>query len=91
MGQILVRQIDNEIIEALKKRAKANNRSTEAEIRTILRESLQPAEPRQPSLVSLVGAGQGSMTAEEIAGHVRQLREERGRWSRRSTTSTRMY
>jgi plasmid stability protein len=79
MGQILVRQIDDEIIEALRARAKANNRSTEAEIRTILRDSLRPAEPRQPSLVSLVGAGRGSMAEDEIAEHVRQLREEWGR------------
>lgn len=79
MGQILVRQIDDEIIEALKERAKANNRSTEAEIRMILRDSLRSAEPNQPSLASLVGAGRGSMTTDEIAEHVRQLREEWGR------------
>jgi len=39
MAQVLVRQLDDNIVEALKSRAKANNRSLEAELREILREA----------------------------------------------------
>ncbi|HYZ21372.1 MAG TPA: hypothetical protein VE690_04370, partial [Rhodopila sp.] len=36
MGQLLVRDLDDEVIRRLKKRAAANGRSTEAEHRAIL-------------------------------------------------------
>lgn len=39
MAQVLVRQLDDSIVEALKNRAKVNNRSLEAELREILREA----------------------------------------------------
>ena len=41
MGQLIVRSLEDEVIEALKKRAKANGRSAEAEHREILRQALQ--------------------------------------------------
>lgn len=78
MGQILVRQIDDEVLAKLKARAKANARSAEAEIRTILAEAVNPAEDRQ-TLLSLVGAGRSSNSfnsMEEIVAHVRALRDE---------------
>lgn len=39
MAQVLVRQLDEEVVNRLKERAKTNGRSLEAEIRTILREA----------------------------------------------------
>ncbi len=39
MAQVLVRQLDEEVVDALKRRAKANGRSLEAELREILREA----------------------------------------------------
>lgn len=42
MGQLIVREVDDEIARALKERAAANGRSAEAEHRMILREVLQP-------------------------------------------------
>jgi plasmid stability protein len=42
MGQLLVRNVAERVIDALKKRAKSNGRSTEAEHRVLLEESLVP-------------------------------------------------
>ncbi|MEX6508063.1 Arc family DNA-binding protein [Jiella sp. M17.18] len=78
MGQMLVRQIDDALLERLKTRARQNGRSAEAEARAILAEALAvPATPR--SLMSLIGAGSSRhsfRTSEEIMAHVRALREE---------------
>lgn len=81
MGQIVVRQLDDDVLARIKARAKANARSTEAEIRTILTEAVKPAE-NSPTLLSLVGAGHSSKSfksIEEIVAHVRALRDE---WDR---------
>jgi len=76
MAQILVRQLDDAVVEALKAQAKANARSTEAEVREILSEAVRP---RRVLLGSLVGAGKSNTsleTAEQIVAHVRALRDE---------------
>jgi len=70
MAQFLVRQIEDDVLERLKARAKANQRSMEAEIRTILSEAVKPtAAPRQP-ITSFIGAGvrpgEKGRTMEEI-------------------------
>lgn len=46
MGQLLVRKVDDAIIEALKREAVKNGRSAEAEHREILRRQLLPAPRR---------------------------------------------
>ena len=43
MASLHVRQLEPEIIEALKERARRNHRSAEAEHRSILRETLLPS------------------------------------------------
>jgi antitoxin FitA len=43
MAQLLVREIPEETVAALKKRAKKNGRSAEAEHRAILQDALKPA------------------------------------------------
>jgi plasmid stability protein len=43
MGQLLVRDVPDRVITALKRRAKEHGRSAEAEHRTILQETLAPA------------------------------------------------
>lgn len=40
MGQLIVRQLDDELVKALKRRAARNGRSAEAEHRAILRQAL---------------------------------------------------
>ena len=44
MAQLTVRNISNEVVSALKKRAAANGRSAEAEHRELLRSALLGAE-----------------------------------------------
>jgi plasmid stability protein len=39
VAQVLIRQLDDDIVDALKRRAKASGRSLEAELREILREA----------------------------------------------------
>lgn len=44
MAQLIVRDVDDAIAQALRERAAANGRSVEAEHRMILREVLRPAD-----------------------------------------------
>ncbi|EBW2353428.1 hypothetical protein C9W97_26200, partial [Salmonella enterica subsp. enterica serovar Enteritidis] len=79
MGQILVRQLDDAIVTALKARAKANARSTEAELREIISNAVRPA---RTTLASLIGSGRSATSfgsSEEIVAHVKALRDE---WER---------
>lgn len=78
MGQILVRRISDATLLRLKQRARDNNRSTEAEIRSILDEAVGLVEPRR-SLRSLAGSAPSGRSDREIVDYVRGLREE---WDR---------
>jgi antitoxin FitA len=49
MSQLLVRDVDEEIIAALRRRAAEHGRSAEEEHRLILRELLLSAQPRKRS------------------------------------------
>ncbi|MBO0906363.1 FitA-like ribbon-helix-helix domain-containing protein [Jiella sonneratiae] len=77
---MLVRQIDDAVLDRIKARAKANGRSAEAEVRDILERAVrEPVERR--SLRSLIGAGASPTSfksTEEIVAYVRALRDEGG-------------
>jgi len=75
MGQILVRKVDEAVLARIKVRAKANRRSTEAEVREILSAAVAPAGKRK-SLVSLIGAGRSGRSQADIDTYVRGLRQE---------------
>lgn len=47
MNQLIVRNLEEEVVQALKIRAARHGRSAEAEHREILREALLPAKPRK--------------------------------------------
>lgn len=47
MAQLIVRNLESEIVSALRRRAAAHGRSMEAEHREILRQALQAAGPGQ--------------------------------------------
>jgi len=82
MGQILVRKLDDALIDAVRKRAKENNRSTEAEVRAILEAAVkQPAGADRPrrGLLDFVGSVPTGRTQQEIDDYVRALRDE---WER---------
>jgi plasmid stability protein len=44
MAQVLVRQLDNKIVDRLKKRAKEHGRSLQSEVKTILEEAVPDYE-----------------------------------------------
>lgn len=77
MAQITVRRLDEATLETLKKRAKANKRSTEAEIREILDQAARGASTRgRRSLLSLAGSAPSNRTVDEIVADIRALRDE---------------
>jgi plasmid stability protein len=47
MGTVTIRNLDDEVIERAKQRAKSHNRSLEAELRTILTRELKPLSPAE--------------------------------------------
>lgn len=76
MAQITVRKLDDNVLETLKARAKANKRSTEAEIRELLEKSAREPNLERHSLLSLAGSAPSDRTVEEIVADIRALRDE---------------
>lgn len=76
MAQILVRQLDDDLKAALQRRARANGRSTEAEVREILRDAVRPNPVETAPLGSAIASQfSGLGLAEEIG----ELRGNRAR------------
>ncbi len=76
MAQVLIRDLENEVVDKLKERAKSKGRSLEAELRLILEQAAQ--DTRQRGLADLdqiraLLAGRTFSDSSEI------LREDRGR------------
>jgi plasmid stability protein len=76
MAQVLVRDVDPEVVERLKARAKSRNRSLEAEIRSILNRAA--GLDRQDALDRL-HAIQGDLGDRSFSDSVELLREDRER------------
>ena len=81
MTDLTIRDLDERIIEALTRRAKANNRSLEVEIREILVQAAQPSAPPRADLRALADRiaamtrrAEGSQTDSTVL-----LREDRDR------------
>ncbi|MCY0147771.1 Arc family DNA-binding protein [Hoeflea sp. G2-23] len=86
MAQIVVRQLEDEVLEAVKTRAVANKRSTEAEVRAILADAVGLSSTtgvqvkQEPgSFRDFVGIAANRRTQDEIDSYVRALRDE---WDR---------
>jgi antitoxin FitA len=75
MGQMLIRRLDDDVLDRLRARARENNRSVEAEARTILGEVLAP-EPPRPRLSDFIGIVPTGRTQAEIDADVTALRDE---------------
>jgi len=56
VAQLLVRQIDDDVKAALQRRAKAHGRSTEEEVREILRDAVRSDQARPVRLGSAIAA-----------------------------------
>ena len=80
MAQIVVRQLDDATLEAVRSRAKSNNRSTEAEVRDIISRAVETpiAASSKPKrrLSELVGSLKSGRSSEEIVAELRALRDE---------------
>ncbi len=84
MGQIVVRQLEDAVLEKVRTRAAANKRSTEAEVRAILTDAVGLSPDADPegepkSFRDFVGIAANRRTQEEIDAYVRALRDEWGR------------
>ena len=76
MGQLLVRDLDDEVIRRIKKRASAHGRSVEAEHRAILEEAVRrPTEPPIEAARRFVAELRPS--AADSADIIRKIRDER--------------
>lgn len=80
MGQILVRGLDDALLDQLKARAKASNRSVAAEMRMIVQNELERAKARskvsKKTILELAGSHPSSRTTEEIVADIRAMRDE---------------
>jgi antitoxin FitA len=80
MAQILVRELEDRVVSAIKRRAKANNRSLEGEVRTILGEIAERDEQRESFIArlrKLRAEFQGQRPGTDSAELLREAREER--------------
>jgi plasmid stability protein len=74
-GQLIVRNVEDDVVRALKLRAAQNGRSAEAEHREILRRALLPARDRKPLkelLLAMPNVGDDS-DFERIVDYGREL------------------
>lgn len=79
MAQVLVRNLDEAVVERLKARAAAKQRSLEAELREILEEAARPGKAEILALLDAIRAetrppGPGEPTAVEM---IREDRDSR--------------
>lgn len=78
MAQLLVRDLDDSLVAALKKRAAARGVSAEEEHRRILREALSRAVDAKPTLIEFLLSPLGEI-APEMELEIRRSRETEDR------------
>jgi plasmid stability protein len=78
MAQILVRDLSPQTLEQLKERARANNRSLEAEVRNILEEVTSVQERKRRAWVRLQEISR-SLEGREHSDSTELIREDRDR------------
>ena len=78
MGQLLIRDVDNEVVEALKERAKRNQRSLQGELKLIITQAVQPTRI-DPALIARIDALRNKLKGRKHTSSVKLLREIRGR------------
>jgi antitoxin FitA len=73
MAQLLVRQLDDDVKDALQRRARAHGRSTEEEVREILRDAVRAGRPEPVRLGTTIASrfrGEGVEEGfPELRGH----------------------
>jgi plasmid stability protein len=76
MGQLLVRDLDDEVIRRLKRRAAANGRSTEAEHRAILEQAVR-GDSRSLAAAALRFRQEINESGPDSTAMIREQREQR--------------
>lgn len=77
MGQLLVRDLDEDVIRRIKQRAAAHGRSTEAEHRAILEAAIRGGSDASPVEASRRFRQEIAQSGPDAAEIIRQAREER--------------
>lgn len=75
MPQVLIRELDERVVERLKQRARQHGRSLEAELRTILQTSAAVVQPDPHILLKQVRALFATRTFEDSTDLIRADRE----------------
>jgi plasmid stability protein len=78
MRQLLIRDVEDEVIEALKQRAKRNQRSLQGELKLIVTQAAQ-ATRIDPALIARIDALRNKLKGRRHTSSVKLLREIRGR------------
>ena len=78
MGQVLIRELKDEVIDALKERAKQNQRSLQAELKLIVTQAAETSRVN-PALLSRIDALRNKLKRRKHTDTVKLLREIRGR------------
>jgi plasmid stability protein len=84
MATLTVRQLDDDVYEDLRARARANNRSVEAEVRQLIADHVQPKpEPDFSALFARLAAHRQAMREKygvlsDSTEIIRQMRDEDG-------------
>lgn len=78
MRQLLIRDVEDEVIEALKQRAKRNQRSLQGELKLIVTQAAH-ATRIDPALIARIDALRNKLKGRKHTSSVKLLREIRGR------------
>ena len=77
MGQLLIRNLDDRIIESLKLKAKIKGRSLEQELRELLKQAAGPTLEERLAMIDRVAAMQKKPTRMLSENVIRKIRSRR--------------
>jgi antitoxin FitA len=83
MGQVLIRNLDDHIIESLKLKAELKGNSFEQELRDILKQAAGPTVEERLAMIDRVRAMQGKPTKLLSEDIIRRMRDRRAKGLRR--------
>ena len=78
MAQVLIRELEDEVIEALKERARRNQRSLQGELKLIVTQAALVSR-MDPVLLARIDALRNKLKGRKHTDSVKLLREIRGR------------
>ena len=79
MAQILVRNLDKSVVERLKKRAKENNRSLQAEVKTILEQTANSPQVDMETAREMIEEIRSRFKGRKFPDSAELIREDRDR------------